>query len=84
MKKIKEILKLRFATDISFRQISRAVDIPSSTVSDYCKIEAINRNGNKADIDIVNVSLDAPTATKCIRRSLSDTQPIYRRTLSRN
>jgi transposase len=37
MKKIKEILKLRFVTDISFRQISRAVDIPSSTVSDYCK-----------------------------------------------
>ncbi len=37
MKKIKEILKLRFITDISYRQISRAVDIPSSTVSDYCK-----------------------------------------------
>lgn len=37
MKKIKEILKLRFITDISFRQISRAVNIPSSTVSDYCK-----------------------------------------------
>ena len=37
MKKIKEILKLRFKTDVSFRQISRAVNIPSSTVSDYCK-----------------------------------------------
>jgi len=37
MKKIKEILKLRFVTDISFRQISKAVNIPSSTVSDYCK-----------------------------------------------
>jgi len=37
MKKIKEILKLRFITDISFRQISRAVDVPNSTVSDYCK-----------------------------------------------
>jgi hypothetical protein len=29
MKKIKEILKLRFITDISFRQIGRAVNIPS-------------------------------------------------------
>jgi len=37
MKKIKEVLKLRFITDISFRQIGRAVNIPSSTVSDYCK-----------------------------------------------
>ena len=37
MKKIKEILKLRFITKISLRQIGRAVDIPSSTVSDYCK-----------------------------------------------
>ena len=37
MKKIKEILKLRFITDISYRQISRAVDVPSSTVADYCK-----------------------------------------------
>ena len=37
MKKIKDILKLRFKTEISYRQISRAVNIPSSTVSDYCK-----------------------------------------------
>ena len=37
MRKIKDILKLRFITEISYRQISRAVDIPSSTVSDYCK-----------------------------------------------
>ncbi len=43
MKKIKEILKLRFITDISFRQISRAVNIPSSTVSDYCKRFEISR-----------------------------------------
>lgn len=37
MRKIKDILKLRFITEISYREISRAVDIPSSTVSDYCK-----------------------------------------------
>ena len=37
MKKIKDILKLRFKTEISYRQISRAVNTPSSTVSDYCK-----------------------------------------------
>jgi transposase len=37
MKKIKEILKLRFITEISLRQISRAVNVPNSTVSDYCK-----------------------------------------------
>lgn len=37
MRKIKDILKLRFKTEISYRQISRAVNIPSSTVSDYCK-----------------------------------------------
>ncbi len=32
MKKIKEILKLRYITEISLRQISRAVNVPSSTV----------------------------------------------------
>jgi transposase len=37
MRKIKDILKLRFITEISYRQISRAVSTPSSTVSDYCK-----------------------------------------------
>lgn len=37
MKKIQEILKLRFVTELSFRQISRTVNVPSSTVSDYCK-----------------------------------------------
>lgn len=37
MKKIKDVLKLRYITEISFRQISRALNIPSSTVSDYCK-----------------------------------------------
>ena len=37
MKKIQEILKLRFVTELSLRQISRTVNIPSSTVSDYCK-----------------------------------------------
>ena len=30
-------MKLRFITDISYRQIGRAINIPSSTVSDYCK-----------------------------------------------
>jgi len=37
MKKIKEILKLKYITDISMRAISRAVKVPPSTVSDYCK-----------------------------------------------
>lgn len=37
MKKIKDILKLKYITDISYRQISRAVNIPRSTVMDYCK-----------------------------------------------
>ncbi len=37
MKKIKEILRLKFITDISIRAISRAVNVPPSTVSDYCK-----------------------------------------------
>ncbi|MFP4331685.1 MAG: IS21 family transposase, partial [Campylobacterales bacterium] len=37
MKKIKDVLRLRFATDISFRQISKALEIPRSTVADYCK-----------------------------------------------
>lgn len=43
MKKIKEILKLKFHADISLRQISRAVNIPSSTVSDYCKRFTISK-----------------------------------------
>jgi transposase len=37
MKKIKEILKLKYITNISIRAIGRAVNVPPSTVSDYCK-----------------------------------------------
>jgi transposase len=37
MKKIKEILRLRYIAEISLRQISRAVGVPRATVSDYCK-----------------------------------------------
>lgn len=37
MKNIKDILRLRFLTHISYRQIGRALNVPSSTVSDYCK-----------------------------------------------
>jgi transposase len=43
MKKIKDILKLRFVTNLSFRKISGAVNVPSSTVSDYCKRFEISR-----------------------------------------
>ena len=43
MKKIKDILRLKFITNISYRQISRALNVPSSTVGDYCKrFEIIN------------------------------------------
>ncbi len=42
MKKIKDILKLRFITNISYRQIGRALNIPSSTVADYCQRFEIN------------------------------------------
>ena len=42
MKKIKDILKLRFITNISYRQIGRALNMPSSTVSDYCQRFEIN------------------------------------------
>lgn len=37
MKKIKDILKLKYITELSYRQISRGINVPSSTVSDYCK-----------------------------------------------
>ena len=37
MKKIKDVLRLRFITNISYRQISRALNTPSSTAADYCK-----------------------------------------------
>ena len=37
MKKIKEILKLRYITEISTRKIGRAVKVSSSTVADYCR-----------------------------------------------
>ena len=37
MKKIKDVLRLRFIANISYRQISRAVNTPSSTAADYCK-----------------------------------------------
>jgi transposase len=43
MKNIKDILKLRFVTNISYRQIGRALGIPRSTVSDYCKRFEINQ-----------------------------------------
>lgn len=48
MKKIKNILKLRFITDLSFRKISGAVNVPSSTVADYCK----RFNITKIELDI--------------------------------
>lgn len=48
MKKIKDILKLRFITDLSFRKISGAVNVPSSTVADYCK----RFNITKIELDI--------------------------------
>jgi len=37
MKKIKEILRLKFITDISTRAIGRAVNVAPSTVLDYCR-----------------------------------------------
>ena len=37
MKKVKEILRLRYITNISYRQIGRALNVPKATVSDYCK-----------------------------------------------
>jgi len=37
MKKIKDILKLKYITELSYRQISRGINVPSSTISDYCK-----------------------------------------------
>lgn len=37
MKKIKEILRLKYITDLSARQISRAIKVPNSTVADYCR-----------------------------------------------
>jgi len=37
MKKIRDILRFRYITKISLRQISRAVNVPKSTVLDYCK-----------------------------------------------
>lgn len=55
MKKIKEILQLRFVTSVSLRQISRAVAVPSSTVSDYCKRFQIT---NKTITDILEMDED--------------------------
>jgi transposase len=37
VKKIKDILRLRFITDISYGKIGKAVGVPKSTVSDYCR-----------------------------------------------
>ena len=37
MKKIKDILRLKYISELSYRQISRSVNVPSSTVSDYYK-----------------------------------------------
>jgi len=37
MKKIKEILQLKYITDISIRAIGRALKVPPSTVADYCR-----------------------------------------------
>ncbi len=37
MKQIKEVLKLKYQMDFSFRRISKSVDISSSTALGYCK-----------------------------------------------
>jgi len=37
MKKIKDILKLRYIVELSFPKIAIATNIPRSTASDYCK-----------------------------------------------
>ena len=36
MASVKEVLRLRFQHGLSYRAISRALEIPKSTVSDYC------------------------------------------------
>lgn len=37
MKRIKEVLKLRYLMDFSFRQIGKSIGISPSTAQDYCK-----------------------------------------------
>ena len=37
MKKIKDVLKLRYVVELSFPKIAVATNVPRSTASDYCK-----------------------------------------------
>ncbi|MEA3354792.1 MAG: hypothetical protein U9Q33_13350 [Campylobacterota bacterium] len=84
MKKIKDILKLRFITNISYRQISRAVDVPSSTVSDYCKRFEITKytidEFLKLDEDMIYQSLfpEKKLASKYKDRPLPNVEYIHK------
>ena len=62
MKKIKDILRLRFITNISYRQISRAVNTPSSTAADYCKRFEITNYKGHLYIKVPNATCDLKVA----------------------
>jgi len=76
MKKIKDILKLRFMTEISYRQISRAVNIPSSTVSDYCKRFEITKYAIDDFLDIDEDKIYLLLFPEKIRVDKSATRPL--------
>ena len=84
MKKIKDILRLRFITDISYGQISRAVDVPKSTVSDYCRRFEITKytieDFLQMDEDIIYQHLFPEKKKTCKKkeRALPDVEYIHK------
>lgn len=84
MRKIKDILNLRFVTNISYRQISRAVNVPSSTVADYCKRFEITKYSIdeflKIDEDIIYQLLfpEKKLVNKYKTRPLPDVEYIHK------
>jgi len=84
MKKIKDILKLKYITDISYRQISRAANVPRSTVMDYCKRFEITTYDidtflSKDEDDIYEILFPEKKLPRtCLDRPLPDVEYIHK------
>ncbi len=84
MKKIKDILKLKYITELSYRQISRSVNIPRSTVMDYCKRFEITPYDidtflDKDEDDIYEILFPEKKLPRtCLDRPLPDVEYIHK------
>jgi len=59
MAKIKEVLRQRFVSNLSIRQIKERTGVPRSTISDYCKRFEIITNTIESALRMENDELQA-------------------------